>query len=123
MKPDSTTTYKLTSVANECGQGKVSGTARIQVDPILGTEPTITAAWLNAYPSPVQTICVVEIETPPAGAAATIQVVDMRGRTLSTQQTRTNRAEVDFTNRAAGVYFLKVENGGRTGVRRILKVE
>ena len=123
VKPNTTTTYTLTSVANECGQGRASGTARIQVDPILGTEPTMTAAWLNAYPSPVQTICIVEIETPSAGEAATIQVVDMRGRTLSTMQLRANRAEVDFTNRSAGVYFLKVENGGRTGVRRILKVE
>ncbi len=123
VKPDTTTTYKLTSVANACGEGRVSGTARIQVDPILGTEPIVKAAWLKAYPSPVQTICVVEIETPPAGEAATIQVVDGRGRIISTQQTRIDRAEVDFTNRAAGVYFLKVENGGRTGVRRILKVE
>ncbi len=123
VKPDTTTTYKVTSVANGCGEGRVSGTARVQVDPILGTEPTIKVAWLNAYPSPVQTICIVEIETPPVGEAATIQVVDMRGRVLSTQQLRSNRAEVDFTNRAAGVYFLKVENGGRTGVRRILKVE
>lgn len=122
VKPDTTTTYKLTSVANACGEGRVSGTARIQVDPILGTEPTLKAAWLNAYPSPVQTICIVEIETP-AGEAATLQVVDMRGRTLSIQQLRSNHAEVDFTNRPAGVYFLKVENGGRTGVRRILKVE
>ena len=123
VKPDTTTTYKITSVANECGQGRVSGEARIQVDPILGTEPTVKALWLNAYPSPVQTICIVEIDTPSAGEAATIQVVDMRGRTLSTQRVRSNRAEVDFTNRPAGVYFLKVENGGRTGVRRILKVE
>jgi len=123
VKPDSTTTYKLSSVANACGNGRVSGMARIQVDPILSTGPAIRQAWLNAYPSPVQTICVVEIETPPAGEAATIQVVDVRGRTLFTQQLRINRAEVDFTNRAAGVYFLRVENGGRTGVRRILKVE
>ncbi|GHB52675.1 Ig-like domain-containing protein [Persicitalea jodogahamensis] len=123
VKPDSTTTYKLSSVANSCGEGRVSGTARIQVDPILGTEPTVAAAWLKAYPSPVQTICVVEIETPPAGDAATLRVVDMRGRTVSEQKTRRTRNEVDFTAQPAGVYFIKVENGGRVGVRKILKTE
>ena len=123
VKPDSTTTYTLSSVANSCGTGRVSGTARIQVDPILGTEPAVTAAWLKAYPSPVQTICVVEIETPTAGEAATLRVVDMRGRTVSEQKTRVTRNEVDFTNQPAGIYFIKVENGGRVGVRKIMKTE
>ena len=123
VKPDTTTTYKLTSVANECGAGRVSGTARIQVDPILGTEPAVAVAWLKVYPSPVQTIAIVEIETPPAGEEATLQVVNTQGRVVSTQKTRHTRNEVDFSSRPAGVYFLKVENGGRVGVRRILKVE
>jgi hypothetical protein len=121
VKPSATTTYTLSTVSNQCGVGKVSGTARIQVDPILATEPIFSSAWLKVYPSPVQTICVVEMTTPLTTGEAQLQVFDMRGRTVFTQMLHTDRTEVDFTAQPAGLYLLKIENGGRTAVRRILK--
>ncbi|TDB66032.1 T9SS type A sorting domain-containing protein [Arundinibacter roseus] len=121
VKPAVTTTYSLTSVTNQCGDGKVSGLARIQVDPILSNEPIYTATWLNAYPSPVQTICVVEINSTRTGDESTIQVTDMNGRSILSKIVRATRTEVDFTDQPAGVYFLSVENGGKRAVKRILK--
>ena len=121
VKPSTSTTYTLSTVSNQCGVGKVSGTAYIQVDPILANEPTFSSAWLKVYPSPVQTICVVELDTPLANGSARLQVFDMRGRAVLSQMMQTVRTEVDFTTQPAGLYFLKIENGGRVAVRRILK--
>ncbi|MPR33614.1 Ig-like domain-containing protein [Salmonirosea aquatica] len=121
VKPSATTTYSLSTVSNQCGMGNVSGTARIQVDPILANEPTFSATWLKVYPSPVQTICVVEMDTPPATGEAQLQVFDTRGRSVFNQKIHAARTEVDFTSQPTGLYFLKIENGGRTAVRRIIK--
>ncbi len=123
VRPTATTTYAITTVSNACGNGRTSGTARIQVDPILGTDPILAAAWLKVYPSPVSTIAVVELDAPPVGGAATLQVVDTQGKILSTHELRTDRAEIDFTQQPAGLYFIKIENNGRKGVRRIMKQE
>lgn len=123
VKPAATTTYEITNLTNACGNGRTTGKARIQVDPILGTEPGRAAAWLKVYPSPVKTIAVVEFDAPPVGGVATLQVIDVQGKVLSTQKITTDRAEVDFAPLASGLYFIKLENDGRTGVRRIVKQE
>ena len=121
VKPATTTTYLVSTVSNQCGVGKVVGTARIQVDPILATEPTFSSTWLNVYPSPVQTICVIEMATPLAAGEAQLQVFDVRGHAVFTRKIHSLRTEMDFTTQPAGLYFLKIENGGRTSVKRILK--
>ena len=121
VQPATTTTYKVTNLSNQCGVGRISGEARIQVDPILGVEPSFTSAWLRAYPSPVQTICVIEMDTPLVGGEATLTVQDLNGRTVITNQIREPRSEVDFSAQPSGIYFLRVENGGKVAVRRILK--
>lgn len=121
VKPGATTTYSLTGVSNQCGVGKASGTARIQVDPILGTEPTLSVQWLHVYPSPVQTICVVDIEAPLVAGEAQLRVFDQSGRPLLEKKVRTAKTEVDFTRMASGVYFIQVENAGRASVRRVVK--
>ncbi len=124
VKPAVTTTYTITSLSNQCGLGRVSGNARIQVDPILGNEPTLPAAdWLTVYPSPVQTICVVEIKAPLAGGEATLRIFDTNGRAVLTSKVRSSRTDVDFTAQPAGIYFLRIDNGARTEVRRILKLD
>jgi hypothetical protein len=124
VKPAVTTTYTITSLSNQCGQGRVSGNARIQVDPILGNEPTLPAAdWLTVYPSPVQTICVVEIKAPLAGGEASLRVFDTNGRAVMTSKVRNSRTDVDFTTQPAGIYFLRIDNGARTEVRRVLKLD
>lgn len=121
VKPGTTTTYTLSTVSNQCGVGKVSGTARIQVDPILGTEPTFSSTWLKVYPNPVKTICVVEMDVPLAAGKAHLQVFDTKGHTVLTEKIISARTDVDFSTQPAGLYFLKIENDGRTIVRRILK--
>jgi hypothetical protein len=121
VQPVTTTTYTVSTLSNQCGTGRASGEARIQVDPILGVEPSYSASWLKAYPSPVQTICVIEMDTPLVGGEATLTVQDLNGRTVITKQIKETRSEVDFSSQSSGIYFLRVENGGRVAVRRILK--
>lgn len=121
VKPGATTIYTLSTVSNQCGVGRVFGTARIQVDPILATEPTFSSTWLKVYPVPVQTICVIEMATPLAAGEAQLQVFDVRGRAIFTHKIHSLRTEVDFSSQPAGLYFLKIENGDRTAVQRIIK--
>ncbi len=124
VKPSTTTTYTITSVTNQCGVGKVVGTARVQVDPILGIEPVLpVASWLKVYPSPVQTICVVEVNEPLEKGEATLRVFDIKGRAVLDSKLHSSRTDVDFTSQPAGIYFLRIENGAHTGVSRILKID
>jgi hypothetical protein len=123
VKPAATTIYTVASVSNQCGTGRVVGTARVQVDPILGIEPALKASWLTAYPNPVQTICVVEISTKLAAAGAQLRVYDLNGRNVVDRKVRTTRTEVDFSRLPSGVYFIRVENGEQSAVRQIIKQE
>ena len=61
VKPGATTIYTLSTVSNQCGVGRVFGTARIQVDPILAIEPAFSSTWLKVYPVPVQTLSLIHI--------------------------------------------------------------
>jgi hypothetical protein len=123
VRPAATTTYTVASVSNQCGTGRVVGTARVQVDPILGIEPVLKASWLTAYPNPVQTICVVEISAKLAAAGAQLRVYDLNGRNVVDRKVRTTRTEVDFSRLPSGVYFIRVENGEQSAVRQIIKQE
>ncbi|WP_247237021.1 T9SS type A sorting domain-containing protein [Telluribacter sp. SYSU D00476] len=121
VRPQTTTTYSIAAVSNQCGTGRASGTARVQVDPILGVEPVLNAQWLTVYPSPVQTLCVVDIEASLVAGAAQLRVYDANGRLVLEKPVSTTKTEVDFTQMNPGVYFIQVENGGRVAVRRIVK--
>ncbi len=46
VTPKTTTTYTISKVSNLCGSGRGAGTARIQVDPVLGTEPPVVFGGL-----------------------------------------------------------------------------
>ncbi|GAB3180766.1 Ig-like domain-containing protein [Telluribacter humicola] len=121
VKPGTTTTYSVAAVSNQCGTGKASGTARVQVDPILGVEPVLNAKWLTVYPSPVQTTCIVDIEASLVAGEAQLRVFDISGRPVLEKKVRATRTEVDFSRMASGIYLIQVENGGRVAVRRIVK--
>ncbi|WP_184178339.1 T9SS type A sorting domain-containing protein [Rhabdobacter roseus] len=124
VKPETTTVYRVISVTNPCGTSVASGTVRIQVDPILGTEPVVTTQWLQVYPNPVSTLhqtCTLDITVPLVAGQAQLQIFDMNGRRVMTKTLRTARSEIDFSTQPAGMYLLRVENGGRTAVQRIFK--
>jgi hypothetical protein len=122
VSPKTTTTYTITAVSNQCGAGRGAGSARIQVDPVLGTEPPVVSAdWLKIYPTLIDSKCTVEITSVLAAKDADIEILDLNGRSLYKKSIRQKITEVDFSQRPGGLYLLKVKNGKNSSVQRIFK--
>jgi hypothetical protein len=120
VRPAATTTYTMVSVSNACGAGRTSGSARIQVDPILGLEPSLSAQWITAYPNPTQTRLLVELPTSSSGTSH-LTVSDLGGRLVHEQHTAQAVAEIDLSTQPAGMYLLRVAQGSRSTVLKIIK--
>ncbi|MCE7067401.1 T9SS type A sorting domain-containing protein [Dyadobacter sp. CY326] len=121
LSPKVTTTYTISKVTNGCGTGKGAGSARVQVDPILGVEPPKSADWVNVYPTLVTSQCTVEITENIAPKAANAEIIDMNGRSRAVKSISQKTTEVDFSGYASGLYLLRVTNGNKNTVIRILK--
>jgi hypothetical protein len=122
ISPKTTSIYKITSVSNACGVGRAPGTFRVQVDPVLGTEPPVVAAnWVKIYPTMIEDQCTVELTSALSAKDAVVEIFDLSGRSLSRKAIRQKVTEVDFSQKPRGMYLLKVQNGERTSVQRIFK--
>ncbi|SEI82725.1 Por secretion system C-terminal sorting domain-containing protein [Dyadobacter sp. SG02] len=121
LAPKTTTTYAITKVTNGCGIGTGVGTARVQVDPILGVEPPAPADWAKVYPTVINGKCTVEVTGTISPKQAQIEVVDLNGRARSTQVIKQQKTEVDFANYPSGLYLLRIRNGNLTTVQRVMK--
>lgn len=121
LAPKTTTTYAITKVTNSCGTGTGVGTARVQVDPILGIEPPAPADWAKVYPTVINGKCTVEVTGTISPKQASIEVVDLNGRPRSTQVIRQQKTEVDFANYPSGLYLLRIQNGNLSTVQRVMK--
>lgn len=121
LAPRVTTTYSITKVTNGCGTGRGTGSARVQVDPILGVEPPASADWLKVYPTLVTSQCTVEITDAIAPRDANAEIIDMNGRSRAVKSINQKTTEVDFSGYASGLYLLRVQNGNKNTVIRILK--
>lgn len=121
LAPKTTTTYAITKVTNGCGIGTGVGTARVQVDPILGVEPPAPADWAKVYPTVINGKCTVEVTGTISPKQAKIEVVDLNGRPRSTTAIKQQKTEVDFTNYPSGLYLLRIQNGNLNTVQRVMK--
>jgi hypothetical protein len=121
LKPKTTTTYAITKVTNSCGTGTGVGTARVQVDPILGIEPPAPTDWAKVYPTLIQDKCTVEITGTISPKQASIEVIDLNGRVRATNPVRQKTTEVDFGNYPSGLYLLRIQNGNLSTVQRVMK--
>jgi len=121
LAPKTTTTYAITKVTNGCGVGTGVGTARVQVDPILGVEPPAPADWAKVYPTVINGKCTVEVTGTISPKQAQIEVVDLNGRPRSKQAIKQTKTEVDFTNYPSGLYLLRIQNGNLSTVQRVMK--
>lgn len=121
LAPKTTTTYAITKVTNGCGVGTGVGTARVQVDPILGVEPPAPADWAKVYPTVINGKCIVEVTGTISPKQAKIEVVDLNGRPRSTQVIKQQKTEVDFANYPSGLYLLRIQNGNLSTVQRVMK--
>ncbi len=121
IRPLRNTTYKLTSVVNNCGFGPVSGTAVVRVLPVLGVEDDLLGQAVNAYPVPTTSILTVDIDLPLNHTNAGLTVTDLNGRAILQRKTRDKQIMLDLTNQPTGIYLLRVQVGDKQTTRRILK--
>ncbi len=121
LSPKTTTTYAITKVTNACGIGSGVGTARVQVDPILGVEPPAPADWAKVYPTVIQDKSTVEITGTISPRKASVEVIDLNGRSRSVQAIKQPKTEVNFSTYPSGLYLLRIQNGNLTTVQRVMK--
>jgi hypothetical protein len=120
VTPKATSTFTIKTATNSCGVGKGAGSARVQVDPILGVEPPVTN-WLKVYPTVTSAECTVEITTTVASRDAKIQIIDLKGRPVFEQKIQNKTTHLDFTRYPAGLYLIQVQNGNLRSVSKVMK--
>ncbi|WP_025765131.1 T9SS type A sorting domain-containing protein [Dyadobacter tibetensis] len=120
VAPAKTTTYTIREVSNACGNATGKGSARVQVDPVLGVEPPITN-WVKVYPTIIQNQCLVEFSGQMAEGGATLELIDPSGVIHQKKHTKSQFNELDFTGLSSGIYLIRIENGSLSKVHRVLK--
>ncbi len=121
VKPKATTSYTIRNITNVCGTVATgNGTARIQVDPILGIEPAVVN-FVKVYPTIIETRFTVELDEPVSPKLSKVEVLDMSGRAMTDRKIKQKVTEMDLTNYPGGLYLIKVQNGNHSVVHRILK--
>jgi hypothetical protein len=119
---DSSTTYRLLSVANECGPGRIDGvdSVRIRVDRLLADE-TPFATSVKVYPIPANDELTVEIDDPMLKNEAELLLIRPNGQTAQSVKTRKRQTIIKLSDEPAGTYLLQIKLGDRSTVRRVLK--
>jgi hypothetical protein len=121
VRPNQTTTYRLTSVSNVCGSGPVSGAATVIVVPLLGIVDNPLDPLVKTYPVPATTTLMVELDVPLTKQQATLLLTDASGRPILQQTTRSRVNELDLTTQPSGLYLLRIQVGDRQTVRKVMK--
>ncbi|MBD2754721.1 Ig-like domain-containing protein [Spirosoma validum] len=121
VRPSRTTTYRLVSVANVCGNGPISGTATVSVLPLLGIDDNPLDPLVKTYPIPTTSVVTIELDLPLTRDSATLSLSDMSGRQVLQQTTRNRKQDLDLTSQPNGLYLLRIQVGDRQTVRKILK--
>jgi hypothetical protein len=121
VTPVKSTTYKAVSVSNGCGNGTATGTAIVRVLPVLGLEPDPLITAVKVFPVPTETILTIDIDLPLQKDPAKLQLSDETGRISKQITTRQRQTKLDLSQQAAGTYFLQIQIGNRTTVRKIIK--
>ncbi len=123
LKPQFTTAYKITEVKNVCGMGTVSGTANIKVL-ILSSEPEV-GVNLNVFPVPTTEDVMIQIVTDKPEAIEWT-LTNTYGSTLQsealTQKSTKHESNVSLKTVPAGTYFLRIQVGEKSLVRKVVKV-
>ncbi len=93
--------------------------AEMTVNDVWGDEPvSISEAPasidVNVYPNPSSGVIRVEAE-----GTNQVTVISAIGQVIISKQIE-NQGTINLTNNASGVYFVRVENGTKTGVRRVV---
>lgn len=113
--------FKLASVKNACGEGTVSGEAKVIVI-ILGNEPLI-GNKITVAPVPAEAYCEIIIDLPNSQEVS-YQLLDMKGQQLSEKnlgKVMFKKQYLNLNNLTAGEYLIKVQVGKDLVTRKLIK--
>ncbi|UTA68091.1 T9SS type A sorting domain-containing protein [Emticicia sp. 21SJ11W-3] len=113
--------FKLTSVSNTCGEGTVSGEAKIQVL-ILANEPLI-GHKITIAPVPAESYCEMTFDLP-ISQEVSYQLLDMKGRQLSEKNLGNITYKKQYLNLnqlSAGEYLIRIQVGKDLVTRKLIK--
>ena len=120
VNPELTTTYTLKSVSNACGNGTVSGSAKVSII-VTGAEEE-EEKNLKIFPNPVQNRLTVELNAV-RNQSLNWELADANGKTVREGHLRrSNHFEIDLNNLPAGVYLLKMLSNGQQITRKVVKL-
>lgn len=124
VRPPQTTRYQLTSVADACGVGSVSGATTVTVLTPLANELPATGSGLRLWPNPAEGEITVEW-TAPADEWVTLSLTDAAGRVnqlLPRKGTGSPlRQRISVGQLATGVYLLSLRQQAGSQTVRFLK--
>jgi hypothetical protein len=91
----------------------------VNVLPLLALEGNPFAKAIAVYPNPTQSVLYIESSE---HLMETIEVTDMRGRLIKRiQQDAIRNYELNMSDLAGSVYFVKISSGDRYAIKRIIK--
>lgn len=123
VRPDTTTSYRLTEVRNsQCGVGTASGTALIAVSRLLASEPL--AMQVRVWPNPTAGRLQLAGELPTDGLVQvslhTLLGTLVQSTVVKPDQGRVQH-ELDLSQLPSGLYMLTAEQQGRRSQFKIVK--
>lgn len=113
--------FKLASVKNACGEGTVSGEAKIQVI-ILANEPLIGHKVIVA-PVPAESYCEIIFDLP-TSQEVSYQLLDVKGQKLSEKnigQVTYKKQYLNLNHLTAGEYLIRIQIGKDFVTRKLIK--
>lgn len=121
VKVEEASIFQLASVKNACGEGTVSGEAKIQVI-ILANEPLIGHKVVVA-PVPAESYCEIIFDLP-TSQEVSYQLLDVKGQQLSEKnlgQVSYKKQYLNLNHLAAGEYLIRIQIGKDFVTRKLIK--
>ncbi len=86
----------------------------------VGLKYNQTISGVNMFPNPTQDVVTVRIDNMQSGQHV-LELLDAAGRLLSTQVMNDHSTVVSLKNYESGVYLIRISNGGRQSIQRVIK--
>ena len=122
VNPNQTTTYALKSVSNACGNGTVSGTAKVNI--LITALEEEGLSGLKIFPNPTQNRLTVELDAPKS-QSLNWELTDANGKAVKEGYLRRrqhNHLEIDLSDLPTGVYALRINTNGQKITRKVVKL-
>lgn len=99
-------------------QGNCSDSSACQsISTVSINENEVSLDW-KIFPNPSNGYATVTGNIP---SGAKLALLNSLGETLSVRQIKNSSTEIDFNNYASGVYFIKIDMGSSTSVKKVIK--